>query len=262
VSLKRTPESLSLSDLPGVDPARFDEWKLLHRRATRAPLYGVFIWASAFITVPVVGGGVGWLLPIVFWFTYMFVYAIPLGRAERKLATELGVPQALGLPASGGSSRARRVIKIILIVWAISFVLGLILFVVQMMSSKGEPAVGGDRAAAVAEPSSSTTEPFVVQVKDVPGDFLGARVPPQFFEAAGVKAQAGRFFVPTENNTAAAPVVVISHDAWQRLFGGNVDAIGRAIQINGIVATIVGIAPAGFKSPGNTDFWMPAVASK
>jgi hypothetical protein len=262
VSLKRTPESLTLSDLPGVDPARFDEWKRLHRRARRAPQFGLFIWASAFITVPVVGGGVGWLLPVVFWFTYMFVYAIPLGRAERKLGAELGVPAALGLPAAGGSTRARRVIKIVVIVWVISSVLGLIWFVVQLMSSKSEPAAGGESAAVVAEPTASAAGQFIVHLKDVDWEYLGARVPPQFFEEAGVKPHIGRFFLPSEDNASAAPVVVISHNAWQRFYGGKFDALGRAIQINGSATTIVGVAPAGFKLPGNTDFWMPAVASK
>jgi len=261
VSLNRSPESLTLADLPGVDPARFDEWKVLRRRATRAPLYGVVIWASAFVTVPVVGGGVGWMLPIVFWFTYMFVYAIPLARAERKLGAELGVPDALGLPATGGTSRTKRVIKWILIVWAISVVLGLIVFVVQLMSSNRKPASGGESAAVVAEPSAAA-ELFAVHLQDAPTAFQGARVPAQFFEAAGVKPQIGRFFLPGEYDAAAAPVVVMSHDAWQRLYGGKFDALGRAIQINGSASTIIGVAPAGFTSPGNTDFWMPAVTTK
>lgn len=260
--VKRSADSLTLADLPGADPARFDEWKRLLRRARVATLASPLVYASAFITVPVIGGGIGWLLPIVFWFAYMFAYAVPLARAERTLAAALGVPAALGLPATGGASRARRVIKIILIVWLVGFVLGLIALAVQLASSKGEPTQGSAPAAVVAEPTGAAAESFVARMPNVAETFQGARVPPQFFAVAGLTPYAGRFFLPADHESTAAPAVVVSYEVWQVLYDGDLGLLGRVIQIDGRAATVVGIAPIAFTAPGRTDFWMPAAVAK
>lgn len=261
MSVKRSPDSLTLADLPGADPARFAEWKQLHRRAQLATLLSPLVYATGFITVPVIGGGIGWLLPIVFWFIYMFVYARPLASAERALAIELGVPGAIGLPAMKATSRTRRVIKIVLIVWFIGFVLGLIALAVQLATSKRAPASIADRSAASA-PAQAAAEPYVVHLKDVPGEYEGARVPPRFFEEGLARPHAGRFFLPGDYEAAAAPVVVISHNAWTNVFNSDGGVLGRTIQLNGRDATVVGIAPPAFRVPGWTDFWTPAAADK
>jgi len=256
MSQKRDPESITLEELPGVDPARFGEWKRLHRRARIAPHFGLLAWATAFITVPVVGGGVGWLLPVVFFMIYMIGYVGPLSRAERKLAAELGIPAVLGLPASG-ISRTRRVIRIVLIIILINFIAGLVMLAVALNSPKEEASTARDGGGVIADTGLLEAALYVAHLKDVQEVFMAARVPPQFFEAASVTPHAGRFFVAAEHESAATPVVVISFGLWQRRFGGELRALGKTIEINGIRATIVGIAPAEFNMPLRTDMWTP-----
>src|SRR5690606_33100142 len=57
----------------------------------------------------------------------------------------------------------------------------------------------------------------------------------------------------------AAPVVVLSHGAWQRHFGGDPQVIGRRVEIHesGTAHRIVGVMPAGLDFPTGTDFWAP-----
>jgi predicted permease len=58
------------------------------------------------------------------------------------------------------------------------------------------------------------------------------------------------------------PVVVLSHDYWQRRFAANPAILGRTFRMGGRVYEIVGVAPKGFTGtePGAvTDFFVPSM---
>jgi hypothetical protein len=75
----------------------------------------------------------------------------------------------------------------------------------------------------------------------------GAHVSGNYFEVLGVGAAIGRVFTPADNQTEGAhPYVVLSYDLWQRRFGGDHGILGRAITLNGVRFTIVGVAAHGF----------------
>lgn len=84
-------------------------------------------------------------------------------------------------------------------------------------------------------------------------------VTPGYFDLLGAAAIQGRLFSPEENKTAEAhPVVVISAGLWQRHFGADPGAIGRAVTINGAVYTIIGVAEKRFEGySGRVDIWLP-----
>ena len=64
----------------------------------------------------------------------------------------------------------------------------------------------------------------------------------------GVDAVIGRTFTAEEGRvTGAQPVLVLSYPYWQRRFGGQASVIGRAVKLNGIPFTIIGVAPQSFK---------------
>ena len=80
-----------------------------------------------------------------------------------------------------------------------------------------------------------------------------------YFDVLGAAPLAGRALQPTDDVLGAAPVVVLSHSAWMRRFGGDASAIGRTItlQSDGVTYTIVGVMPAGLEYPTGTEFWAP-----
>ncbi|AHG88496.1 permease [Gemmatirosa kalamazoonensis] len=79
------------------------------------------------------------------------------------------------------------------------------------------------------------------------------------FELLGVPALVGRALTEADDAPGAAPVVVLSHAEWQRLFGGDRAAMGRALVLDGTAYTIVGVMPPSFRFPsGGTAYWMPA----
>jgi len=91
----------------------------------------------------------------------------------------------------------------------------------------------------------------------------GEMVSPNYFEALGVHALAGRAFTTAEiTSPGAAPVAVLSETTWQRRFNRDPAIVGRAVRLNGHDFIIVGVAPAGFSGLYYTGFqpelWVPA----
>jgi putative ABC transport system permease protein len=68
------------------------------------------------------------------------------------------------------------------------------------------------------------------------------------FSALRVQPELGRGFVPDEEK-AGTHVVVLSHNLWQRHFGGDNNIVGRNVTINGKLFRVVGIAPRDFHFP-------------
>jgi putative ABC transport system permease protein len=80
------------------------------------------------------------------------------------------------------------------------------------------------------------------------------------FTALGTKPLAGRTFAPDEDRAGGPSVIVLSYQFWQREMGGDTGALGRAVTLNGVPTTIVGIMPRSFGGPysrNNNDGWLP-----
>jgi predicted permease len=90
---------------------------------------------------------------------------------------------------------------------------------------------------------------------------VGELVTDNYFQMLGVPASLGRTFAPDEYAAPGAfPVAVLSHPMWQNRFGGSPDVLGRTFRMNGIVYTVIGVAPDGFGGmfPGVTaQMWIP-----
>ena len=68
-----------------------------------------------------------------------------------------------------------------------------------------------------------------------------------FFDVLGLTLPLGRAFSADENERGAAPVAVLSDRHWRAAFGANPDVIGESVTVAGKLATIVGVAPRGFR---------------
>ena len=84
-----------------------------------------------------------------------------------------------------------------------------------------------------------------------------------YFELLGVQPIAGRIFQNTDHRAGAAPVAVIGERFWEERFGRSSEAIGRTLQLDSRVFTIVGVVPARFR--GRSDqatVWTPVHSSE
>ena len=85
-----------------------------------------------------------------------------------------------------------------------------------------------------------------------------ALVTGNLFDLLGVTPLLGRNIRAEDDSVAAAPVVAISYDLWQRRFGANPAVLGRVLTIRGQAATIVAVMPRGFGFPARTEVWATA----
>src|SRR5438552_3213626 len=79
-------------------------------------------------------------------------------------------------------------------------------------------------------------------------------VSPDYFDIVGARPSAGRFFGESDD-----AVVVFSEDLRRRVFGDG-PGIGEAIKVNGVPATVIGVAADGFDGlqlDGPTDIVLP-----
>jgi putative ABC transport system permease protein len=67
----------------------------------------------------------------------------------------------------------------------------------------------------------------------------------------------GRWWSADEDKPEAAPVVVIGHKLWETRFAANPYVLGRPLKISGTWATIIGVAPRGFRFATESDLWKP-----
>lgn len=90
-----------------------------------------------------------------------------------------------------------------------------------------------------------------------PERVVSTSVSHNFFSTLGVEPQRGRSFVPEEEVLEGPSVVTISHDLWQRRFGGDPSIVGTAVDIDGAPHEVVAVMPAGFDFPIGVDLWLP-----
>jgi predicted permease len=79
------------------------------------------------------------------------------------------------------------------------------------------------------------------------------------FGLLGVKPTLGRDFVPADEASGAAPVVILNHRLWESQFGGRRDVVGASVLVNKAPAAVIGVMPEGFDFPTQRDVWMPYV---
>jgi len=107
------------------------------------------------------------------------------------------------------------------------------------------------RAITIGRPDADTP----------PETMNGAFVSGNYFQMFELVPAAGRLVQPSDDRRGAAPVAVISHRAWRDRFQQRTDVIGKPIALNGVAATIVGVAPQGFYGdtlrPNPADIWIP-----
>ena len=81
-----------------------------------------------------------------------------------------------------------------------------------------------------------------------------------YFETLGVQPTRGRALTLEDTTERATAVAVISDAFWKHQLSGADAAIGQTLEINGVMVTIVGVAPSGFGGvwlDDRPDLWLP-----
>jgi putative ABC transport system permease protein len=68
-----------------------------------------------------------------------------------------------------------------------------------------------------------------------------------YFDVLGLTLALGRVFSTDENRRGLGPVAILSDQYWRAAFGANPDVIGESVRVGEKLATIIGVAPRGFR---------------
>ena len=77
----------------------------------------------------------------------------------------------------------------------------------------------------------------------------------EFFPLFKINPIHGRTLQAADMQQGSEPAIVISYALWQRRFGGAPGVVNSKVTLNGKPATIVGIMPAGFTYPRDSEAW-------
>ena len=81
------------------------------------------------------------------------------------------------------------------------------------------------------------------------------RVSAHYFDVLGIHPAIGRSFTDNEDRPHGPNAVVLSYGLWRSIFHADPHLIGQAIQLKGEPYTVVGVLPAGAKTPLNADVY-------
>lgn len=77
----------------------------------------------------------------------------------------------------------------------------------------------------------------------------GQRVSANLFQLLGVEPAHGRLMQASDDEPGQRHVVVLTHECWQRRFGGDPQIVGKSVNLNGEGYEVIGIAPRDFSLP-------------
>ncbi len=85
-----------------------------------------------------------------------------------------------------------------------------------------------------------------------------ASVTADLFPLLGVHPLLGRLFTAEEDREGAAGTLLLSHQLWRTLFGGDASVIGRWVNLDNEPYTVIGVMPPDFHFPTHTgELWTP-----
>ncbi|HYE75128.1 MAG TPA: ABC transporter permease, partial [Blastocatellia bacterium] len=139
-----------------------------------------------------------------------------------------------------------------------------------MVWNKGAEAAGGEhtplavadlldwraQSHAFEEIAAIQYGAFTMTGVETPEWVRGASVTANFFKVLGVQAQLGRTFLPDEERSGAARVVLLSDGFWRRRFGSAPQIVGQTINLDGNSYSVIGVMPPALNFPSReTQMW-------
>jgi predicted permease len=90
-----------------------------------------------------------------------------------------------------------------------------------------------------------------------------ARVSPVMLATLGVAPALGRDLEPGDAVAGAEPVALVGYGLWQARFAGDLGAVGRSIELDGVGYRVVGVLPREIRFPDtDVELWVPLQQQK
>ena len=109
--------------------------------------------------------------------------------------------------------------------------------------------------------SLEATRPFAItltgagQAEQLPARMVTAGM----FSLLGSNAVLGRTFLPVEDRAGGNPVALLSYGLWQRRFAGSREVLGKSVNLDSQLYTVIGVLPSSFELMQPADIYLPFV---
>ena len=114
-----------------------------------------------------------------------------------------------------------------------------------------------ERSRTLTHIAAFTTADRVIGTGAEPAVVSTAPVSAEMLRLAADGPILGRVFTD-EEETRKEPLIVLSHGAWQRRFGGDRGIVGRVVPLDGEPYTVIGVMPASFPPTFlDAELWTP-----
>ena len=113
------------------------------------------------------------------------------------------------------------------------------------------------RAGGLQDVAGYIGRGFTLQAGGESERLRGGSVTPNLFALLGLRPVLGRDF--REEDAADfgfEPVVLLSHQLFERRFGADPQIVGRSLVLNGRAITVIGVMPPGIRFPERDEFWV------
>jgi hypothetical protein len=98
---------------------------------------------------------------------------------------------------------------------------------------------------------------------DSPERVRGANIHANVLSGPRRQPDAGPQFLADEDRVGGPRVAILSHELWERRYGGDPSVVGKSIQVSGNATTVIGVMPPSFRLPldyaagDRTDIYFP-----
>ncbi|HEU4631080.1 MAG TPA: ABC transporter permease [Gemmatimonadaceae bacterium] len=90
----------------------------------------------------------------------------------------------------------------------------------------------------------------------------GMYTTPNLFAMLGYAPALGRLPAAGEGREGSAPLVLLSHALWERRLGSDPGIVGRAVLVDGVPHTVIGVMPRGVQFPETAELWVPSIPDR
>jgi predicted permease len=96
----------------------------------------------------------------------------------------------------------------------------------------------------------------------IAGDFAARRVRMApvgagFFEVFETHAVVGRTFAKDDQKPGSTPTALLSFEIANQIFGDAASSVGKAVRLNGMSFSVIGVMPPKFDFPDRAQIWLP-----
>jgi predicted permease len=125
-------------------------------------------------------------------------------------------------------------------------------------SSAGDFAIWKQRSGVFEDLAPSYDDEKTLTGQGSPQLLIGYSVSANYLRILGVAPQLGRLYTDQEDSPKIPKVALLSDHLWRTAFHSDAGIVNKAITLDGVAYTVLGVMPRGFDYPTSVEIWMPS----